>query len=171
MAVDNSCAIPPVPSMYERHRIQPVILVPILAPMIIPMAWATFIIPAFTNPTTITVVAEEDCIMAVTTVPSSIPLRGVFVSLYRISSSFSPAAFFNPSPIRVIPNKNKATPLNNDKMSDIPSISLFSFSLLCISAFHYAEPPINCSGFDRQYHKGVIQGIVFPCDSYGRLMD
>ena len=39
--------------------ITPVTVVPILAPMITPTAWAKFISPAFTKPTTITVVAEE----------------------------------------------------------------------------------------------------------------
>lgn len=39
---------------------QPVIVVPILAPMMTPIAWERFIKPAFTNPTTMTVVAEED---------------------------------------------------------------------------------------------------------------
>ena len=37
-----------------------VTVVPMLAPMMIPIACATFIIPEFTNPTTITVVAEDD---------------------------------------------------------------------------------------------------------------
>lgn len=38
--------------------IQLVMVVPILAPMITPVAWNRLIIPAFTKPTTITVVAE-----------------------------------------------------------------------------------------------------------------
>ena len=37
----------------------PVTVVPMLAPMITPIAWVRFMIPAFTNPTTITVVADE----------------------------------------------------------------------------------------------------------------
>jgi len=81
VAVDSSCAIPFEPSMYDRHKIQPVTLVPMLAPMMIPIACATFIIPEFTKPTTITVVAEEDWMIAVTAVPSSTPFNGVFVSL------------------------------------------------------------------------------------------
>ena len=50
----------PPPSIPARTRIQPVAVVPILAPMIMPTALASFIIPEFTKPTTITVVAEED---------------------------------------------------------------------------------------------------------------
>ena len=38
---------------------QPVTVVPILAPIITPIAWVRFMIPAFTKPTTMTVVAEE----------------------------------------------------------------------------------------------------------------
>ena len=45
-------------------------MVPILAPIMTPTAWESFIMPEFTNPTTITVVAEEDCITAVTRAPS-----------------------------------------------------------------------------------------------------
>ena len=47
-------------SMPDRLRIQEVMVVPMLAPMIIPTACVSFIIPELTNPTTMTVVAEED---------------------------------------------------------------------------------------------------------------
>ena len=90
----------------------------------IPIACATFIIPEFTKPTTMTVVAEEDCMIAVTAVPSKTPLIGVLVSLYKISSSFSPAAFLSPSPMRDMPNRKSATPLSNDKIDVIP-MSIF----------------------------------------------
>lgn len=66
--------------------------------------------------------------IAVTTVPSRSPFRGVLVSLYKISSSLLPATFFRLSPISDIPYKNRATPLSNDKTIVIPII-LFSFSL------------------------------------------
>ena len=56
----KSCITKLSPSMPERLRIQEVIVVPTLAPIIIPIAWRSFIIPEFTKPTTITVVAEED---------------------------------------------------------------------------------------------------------------
>lgn len=68
-------------------------LVPIFAPMMMPIACATFIMPEFTKPTTMTVVAEEDCMIAVTAVPRRTPLIGVLVSLYKISSSFSCSLF------------------------------------------------------------------------------
>ena len=41
-------------------RIHDVIVVPMLAPIIMPTACASFIIPELTKPTTITVVADED---------------------------------------------------------------------------------------------------------------
>ena len=122
VAVDKSWAIPLDPSIYDRHRIQPVILVPILAPMMIPIACATFIIPEFTNPTTITGVAEDDWMIAVTTVPKRSPLIGVVVSLYNTSSSLFPATLFSPSPIRDIPKRNKATPLKSDRMIVMPRL-------------------------------------------------
>jgi len=43
--------------------------------------------PELTKPTTITEVAEEDWITAVTPVPSRTPLMGVLVRLYNTSSS------------------------------------------------------------------------------------
>ena len=44
----------------NASRIDAVILVPILAPMMIPIACFNFIIPELTKPMTITVVAEDD---------------------------------------------------------------------------------------------------------------
>ena len=82
------------------------------------IACLNFIIPEFTKPTTIALVALEDWIMAVTPVPKRMPLIGLSVSLYKKTSSFEPATFFKLSPIRVIPNKNKATPPNNLIMSE-----------------------------------------------------
>ena len=99
-----------------------------LAPMMIPMACFSFIIPEFTKPITITVVAEDDCITLVTPVPSATPLRGVLVILYRKASSLLPATDFRPSPISDIPNKNSATPLSKDKT--IENIAIIFSSVL-----------------------------------------
>ncbi len=49
---------PPSPPL--RRRIWAVTVVPMLAPMMTPMAWRSFITRAFTRPTTMTVAAEED---------------------------------------------------------------------------------------------------------------
>jgi hypothetical protein len=74
-----------------------------------------------------TVVADDDWIIAVTAAPSNTPFIGVLVSLYNISSNFSPAAFLRPSPISDIPNRNNATPLSNDKIDVMPIFFSFSY--------------------------------------------
>ena len=79
--VDSRDTQPEPPSRAERHIIQPVTLVPKMAPRMMPMAWLTFITPEFTKPTTITEVAEEDWMMAVTPVPSKTPFTGLPESL------------------------------------------------------------------------------------------
>ena len=56
---------------------QPVMLVPRMEPRITEMACRSFIMPEFTKPTAMTLVAQEDWITAVTPVPSSTPRSGV----------------------------------------------------------------------------------------------
>ena len=90
-------------SIPARLRIHEVIVVPILAPIIMPTAWFSFIIPELTNPTTITVVAEEDCITAVTTAPSNTARDVLDVNFSSIPSSFPPDVLARPSPIMCIP--------------------------------------------------------------------
>ena len=48
---------PEIPVRLNSHDVT---VVPIFAPIITPAAWDNLIIPEFTSPTTITVVAEED---------------------------------------------------------------------------------------------------------------
>ena len=48
------------PLIPVRLRSHAVAVVPILAPMMTPTACVSFMIPEFTNPTTITVVADDD---------------------------------------------------------------------------------------------------------------
>ena len=91
------------PLMPDRDNIHAVTVVPIFAPIITPMAEWSFMMPAFTKPTSITVVAEEDWITAVTESPSNIALIGFEVSLSNIFSSFPPASFSSPLPITFIP--------------------------------------------------------------------
>ena len=57
------------PSKPVRLRIQAVTVVPTLAPMMTPMAWRRESRPEFTKPTTMTVVAEELWMTAVTPRP------------------------------------------------------------------------------------------------------
>ena len=98
------------PSIPVRLKIQDVIVVPIFAPMIIPTACFNCMIPEFTNPTTITVVAEDDWITAVTPAPSNTAVIGFAVNFSKIISSFPPDIFANPSPMICIPYKNNARP-------------------------------------------------------------
>ena len=111
---------PPSPSTPARVSTQPVAVVPMLAPMTMPTALLSCMMPELTKPTTITVVAEEDWITAVTSAPSSTPLTGLEVSLPRMVSSLLPATFLRPSPSRVMPNRKKASPPSREIMSAIP---------------------------------------------------
>ncbi len=77
----------------SSEMIQAVIVVPILAPIITPIACKSVSSPALTNPTTITVVALEDCIMEVMTSPVITPLKRFDVIEERSLRSLSPAAF------------------------------------------------------------------------------
>ena len=58
-----------------RAIIQAVNVVPMLAPMMTEMAWASVSRPALTNETVITVVAVDDCTEAVTTEPVNKPVK------------------------------------------------------------------------------------------------
>ena len=75
------------------ETIHAVMVVPILAPMITPTAWASSSIPAFTKPTTITVVAEELCMIAVTPAPTRIAISLFFVRKPISFCIFPPADF------------------------------------------------------------------------------
>ena len=115
--------------MSERQMIQPVMDVPRIAPRMMPIACRTFIMPALTKPTTITEVADDDWMTAVTPVPSKTPLSGVPVKRYKMTSKRLPATRFKPSPIRDMPNKNSATP---DK-SEIPLAMLMFAPLISVN--------------------------------------
>ena len=101
-----------------------------LAPMITPMALLRDKSPALTKPTTITVVALEDWMTAVTSRPTS-----TAVNLLRVRASsrrfiLLPAACSRPSPIVLIPNKNSPRPPSNEK-TVVTSMRNF---LLCMRA-------------------------------------
>ena len=79
------------------------IVVPIFAPRITPTDCRSVIIPAFTKPTTMTVVAEDDWITIVTTRPISSAENRLPVIFSRVFSSLEPAARSKPFPIVVMP--------------------------------------------------------------------
>ena len=91
------------PLMPLRLKSQAVTVVPMLAPMITPMACRSAMRPEFTKPTTITVVAEDDCITEVIPNPVRTPLKGFEVILESRVRSLLPAAFCNPELIKFIP--------------------------------------------------------------------
>ena len=96
--------------------------------MMMPIACLSFIIMEFTNPMTITVVADEDWITQVTPAPSATPLSGVFVILYRNASSLFPATSFSASPMSIIPYRNIATPLK--RATTIENTSIITLFLI-----------------------------------------
>ena len=96
--------------MPVSDRIQLVMVVPILAPMMTPAACDRRMMPELTKPTTITVVAEEDWITAVTAAPSKTAFSLLFVNFSRIPSSLPPEARVSPSPMTCMPYRNNASP-------------------------------------------------------------
>ena len=119
VAVENRSIQPPVEPISERQMIQPVMDVPRMAPSTMEIDCRTFIIPELTKPTTMTDVAEDDWITAVTPVPSRKPLTGLPVSLL-------PATCFSPSPISAMPNRKSAMPLNREITFEIPTPNILS---------------------------------------------
>ena len=92
-----------------------VTVVPMLAPMMIYTACSSFSSPALRNPTTITVVAEEDWMAPVTTTPTSTPSRGWDVIFSNSFFSLEPATVSRPSPISFMPNRNRPRPPISDR--------------------------------------------------------
>ena len=87
----NSCTMKLLPSKPERDKIQAVTVVPMLEPMITPTACFSVIMPELTKPTTMTVVAEEDWMTAVTAMPRRKPLKTLELILARMVCSLPPA--------------------------------------------------------------------------------
>ena len=96
--------------MPARDRIHAVMVVPIFAPMMTLMAWERFINPELTKPTTMTVVAEEDWMTAVTPIPVISPINLPVVSLPSRACRLLPARRSSASPITFMPNRNRHRP-------------------------------------------------------------
>ena len=103
VAVENRDTQPPPPPSRDRHRIQPVTLVPTLAPRMMGMDWIPFIMPEFTKPMTMMVVADELWMAAVTPRPRRTPFQGVLLKRHRMTSSLLPATRLRPSPMTDMP--------------------------------------------------------------------
>ena len=85
--------------------IQAVTVVPILAPIMTPIACVKLKRPAFTKLTTMTVVADEDWIRAVISMPVKTPATRFEVMAVRIRRKLSPASFCKPSLMIFMPYK------------------------------------------------------------------
>ncbi len=72
-----------------------VTVVPISAPMMMPIDCCTDIKPAETKPTTSTVVTDDDCTTAVVNPPASTAVKRLVVARASMSRSWVPAAAFS----------------------------------------------------------------------------
>ena len=106
------------PSKPVKLRIQAVTVVPTLAPIMTLMACRRVSSPEFTKPTTITVVAEELWITAVTPIPVKNPNILREVSFPNKILRLLPALFSREAPIRFMPNKNRLSPPNKVNTSN-----------------------------------------------------
>ena len=89
--------------MPVRDKIQAVSVVPTLEPMRTPMVWPSSMTPEFTNPTSITVTADEDWMAMVMPAPRSSPLMGLSVMRFKSRSRRPPAIFSRLLDIVVMP--------------------------------------------------------------------
>ena len=103
--------------------IQAVTVVPTFAPIMTPMAWARFISPALTKDTTMTVVADDDWMRAVTMMPVRTPMKRFFVMAARILRKRSPANFSRPSLIVFIPKRKR--PREPKRERKLRKVSIF----------------------------------------------
>lgn len=91
----------------NKVMIHAVIVVPMLAPKMTPTDFASGSKPAFTKLTTITVVADDDCMIAVINNPVKTPVNRLEVMEDNIPRMPSPATFCKASLIIFIPSKKR----------------------------------------------------------------
>ena len=85
-------------------------MVPTFAPIIRFMDWLSVMRPEFTKPTTMTVVADELWIAAVTTSPVIMPMNLLSVRLLSMVLRLFPARLLRDWPMTFIPNRNRLRP-------------------------------------------------------------
>ena len=108
--ISGSSRLPSLSLKPSSATIQPVIVVPRLAPKIMPSACGKLSNPAPTKPTAATVVALEDCRIAVPTAPVAAPLHGLRVALASQRLMPAPASAFKPSVMTTMPSRNTPMP-------------------------------------------------------------
>jgi len=86
------------------------IVVPILAPKIIPRELVKLSSPALTKPTAATVVALDDCRMAVMVAPVMAPVAGLLVKRIMANRMALPAGSCRPSLMLIMPRINRPMP-------------------------------------------------------------
>jgi len=86
------------------------VVVPILAPNMIPMPATREIRPALRKEMAMTETSELDCITVVLMMPKLRLFQYLSVVLRRMDSSVPPVKALNPSSIESLPNKKMATP-------------------------------------------------------------
>ena len=91
------------PSTPPRQRIHAVKVVPMFDPKQTAIVSASAMIPEFTKPTSITVIADEDWIAIVTIIPRRIAMNLLDVIFLRAISSLPPVSFSRPVDMTFIP--------------------------------------------------------------------
>ena len=114
----SSCRKKFPPEIPLRLRIHAVTVVPTLAPIIRLKDCLRVIRPELTKPTTMTVVAEELWMAAVTTRPVRKPTNLLSVSLPRILFRLFPARLSRACPMMFIPNRKRLSPPINVSTSN-----------------------------------------------------
>ncbi len=93
------------------------IVVPMLAPMITPIACVSFMTPLLTNPTTMTVVIELDWTTQVTMTPTSSAKKRLPVTAPIIRRRLLPATACIPSDMFFMPSRKMPRPPINSLTS------------------------------------------------------
>ena len=100
----------PSASIPLKDKIQAVRVVPRSDPKITPTVCSSSMMPEFTKPTSITVIADEDCMAIVIMVPTTIPISLLSVTFLSSFSNLPPVIFSREVDIRFIPKRKKASP-------------------------------------------------------------
>ena len=143
----------PVPCTPSRLRIHAVTVVPTLEPKITPMACCSVMTPLLTKPTTITVVAPELWITAVTAIPSKKPFRGLPVKAPRIFWSLPPACFCRDLLMVSMPNRNIARPPSRRNTWNISNF----LSPPCFTQNQHTSPHFNYTGQIAGFHQIYVK--------------
>jgi len=105
--------------------------VPMLAPMMIGMAWGTDTTLAPTRPTTILVLVEEDWTRTVAKMPTIRPAMGLLVTV-KSSPAFLPPSALKAAPIKSRPKRKQYSARSTPKIFKVRKTA--NFAQLCFSA-------------------------------------